>query len=230
MQIVRNADKLVETLVLDGKRVLDVGCGPGVVARLMARHGARVVGLDVSPTQLADAEAADPEGDEVYLAAGGEALPFPDRSFDLVVLFNSLHHIPPAAMDPALAEAARVLIPGGHVYISEPVAEGDFFHLIRPVDDETEIRALALAAIDRSGAVGLTERHRATYLNPVRYPDYETFRHRLTAIDSARRAAFERHDAELRANFEARGERRDDGIWFHQPTRMHLLEKAGAPS
>ncbi len=225
MQIIRNAEKLVETLDLDGRRVLDVGCGPGAVARLMARHGARVVGLEISPQQLADAM-AEPDESIRYVAGRGEALPFPDRGFDLVVLFNSLHHIPPAAMDPALAEAARVLVPGGHVYISEPVADGDFFHLMQPVDDETEVRALALAAIGRAGALGLRELRRETYLNPARYPDFEAFRHRITAINPERRAAFDRLDARLRADFAAYGERRDAGVWFQQPTRMHLLARA----
>ncbi|WP_460019086.1 methyltransferase domain-containing protein [Magnetospira thiophila] len=225
MLIKRNADALCDALALDGKQVLDVGCGVGDIARRMAGQGARVIGLEPNPVQLAHARAVPPVGGETYLSAGGESLPFEDGRFDLVVFFNSLHHLPPAAMAPALGEAARVLRPGGHVYISEPVAEGAFFRLMQPIDDETDVRALALAAIEAAEAQGLTEITRDTYLHPMRYPDYETFAQRIGNIDPARSEAFARLDAQMRAAFEEYGERRADGIWFHQPTRTHLLLK-----
>ncbi|CCQ74450.1 methyltransferase domain-containing protein [Magnetospira sp. QH-2] len=225
LPVKRNADSLIETLALKDKRVLDVGCGGGHIARLMAGQGAHVIGLDPNPVQLRIAEAETPVADETYQAAGGEALPFDDESMELVVLFNSLHHLPPETMAPALREAARVLVPGGHLYISEPVAEGPFFTLMQPIDDETEVRALALAAIDNAEDHGLREITRAVHLHPMRYPDYETFAQRIGNIDPTRRAKFAALDARMRAAFEELGETRDDGVWFHQPTRTHLLGK-----
>ncbi|MGH1573008.1 class I SAM-dependent methyltransferase [Methylobacterium sp. P31] len=98
-----------ETFVpLPGKRILDIGCGPGTLAKGLVEAGASVTGIDPGEAALARARATVPAAR--FEAASGEALPFPDGSFDGAVLLNALHHVPnPAA---ALAEAARVLAPG----------------------------------------------------------------------------------------------------------------------
>jgi ubiquinone/menaquinone biosynthesis C-methylase UbiE len=57
----------------------------------------------------------------------GERLPFAAAAFDLVLLFNSLHHVPVDRQGAALAEAARVLRPGGDLLVAEPLAEGPWF-------------------------------------------------------------------------------------------------------
>jgi ubiquinone/menaquinone biosynthesis C-methylase UbiE len=80
-----------------GGRALEVGCGEGRVARDLRTHGHRVTGLDTSPTLVRAAREADPEG--VYLVGDAAALPFPDRTFDVVVAYNSLmdvHDMPGA--------------------------------------------------------------------------------------------------------------------------------------
>jgi SAM-dependent methyltransferase len=92
-----------------GRRTLELGCGEGRVARDLAARGHTVVGIDSSPTLLEYARAADPAGE--YLLADAAALPFPDQSFDLVVAHNSLMDVDD--MPGAVAEAARVLEPGG---------------------------------------------------------------------------------------------------------------------
>ncbi|MGE4281718.1 MAG: class I SAM-dependent methyltransferase, partial [Magnetospirillum sp.] len=94
MQRRRNADVIVETLDLEGKRVVDVGCGDGHLTRLMAKHGAHVLGVECSPRQLAKAWKADKVADERIVEGVGQALPAEDASADIVVFFNSLHHIP----------------------------------------------------------------------------------------------------------------------------------------
>lgn len=90
-------------------RTLEVGCGEGRVSRDLAARGHSVVAVDASPTLLAAAAAAHPEGE--YLAGDAEALPFEAASFDLVIAYNVLMDV--ADMPLAVAEAARVLRPGG---------------------------------------------------------------------------------------------------------------------
>ena len=101
-----------------GERVLDVACGTGVVARMVAGEIdgiGRVVGLDPSPAMLAVARAESAaEGLNIEWVEGSAgAMPFPDASFDLVTIQQGLQFVPDR--EEALAEVRRVLRPGGRV-------------------------------------------------------------------------------------------------------------------
>lgn len=103
-----------------GERVLDVGCGSGVVTREIARRvGPRglAVGLDPSPALLTVARELAQEaglGDRVEFREGSALqLPFPDRSFDAALCVTVLSHVPGG--ETAIPELARVLRPGGRV-------------------------------------------------------------------------------------------------------------------
>lgn len=101
------------------KRVLDVGCGDGMLAVELARRGAKVDALDVSPAMLAAAQArAEAAGMSIgSQVASAQALPFEDASFDLVVAFTVLCFVEDAG--PVLAEMSRVSRPGGRLVIGE---------------------------------------------------------------------------------------------------------------
>lgn len=219
----RNADVIVETLALDGKRVIDVGCGDGHLARHLAGFGARVLGVECSPRQLAKARAAAPVKGVEIVEGVGQALPAPSGEADYVVFFNSLHHVPAAVMGKALEEAARVLRPGGQVYVSEPIAEGPFFATCRPVDDETEVRALAYHAL--RGCPALSPVREFRYVHTVQMRTFDAFRDRLISANSEREARFDAMKDDLRALFEANGTRTDEGWNFDQPMRINVLQK-----
>jgi len=94
-----------------GMRVLDVACGPGYVAAAAIARGAIAQGLDFSSAMVGVARATHPgivvqEGD-------AEDLPYRDGAFDAVVSNFGMHHVPRPAL--ALAQARRVLVPGGRV-------------------------------------------------------------------------------------------------------------------
>lgn len=95
--------------VVAGTRLLDVASGPGYVAGRAAARGAVVTGLDFSASMVEHAQRTQPgvrfqEGD-------AEALPFPERSFDAVVMSYGMLHL--AHPERAIEEAARVLAAGG---------------------------------------------------------------------------------------------------------------------
>ena len=94
--------------------VADLGCGAGHVSTLVAPFVARVIGVDASAAMLAAAQDAVPAN--VDLRQGAlEALPIGDGEVDLALLVLVLHHVPDPAR--ALAEAARVLKPGGRLVV-----------------------------------------------------------------------------------------------------------------
>ncbi|MGH9017902.1 MAG: class I SAM-dependent methyltransferase [Acidimicrobiales bacterium] len=96
-----------------GRRTVEIGCGEGRVSRDLRDRGHRTVGVELSPTLVAAAAGADPDGR--YIRADAAALPLGDGVCDLVVAYNSLMDI--ADMAPALSEAGRILVPGGRLCI-----------------------------------------------------------------------------------------------------------------
>jgi len=225
MERKKNFQLLPELVPLKGKRVLDAGCGDGGLARVMAEHGAHVTGIDTSPRQLTKARATPPVLDETYLDAVAQEMPFADASFDLVVFANSLHHVPVPDQPKALSEAARVLMAGGILYVSEPIADGGYFQITRLIDDETFVRAKALEALRDAERWGLKQIDEIEHINPVRHKDFASFRDRMGAIDAQRDAALAEKEAALRQAFEANGHQKADGWHFDAPTRVTVFKK-----
>jgi len=106
--------------VLTGKRVLDVGCGGGILADSMARRGADVLGIDLAGkalkvAQLHAIEAATPRVEYREIAVEALAADVP-ASFDVVTCMEMLEHVP----DPAsvVTACARLVRPGGWIFFS----------------------------------------------------------------------------------------------------------------
>lgn len=103
-------------------QVLEVGCGTGDVALAASAQiaaGGSVVGIDPAPEMIAVARRkAQARGSAATFHLGViEALPFPDRSFDVVLSSLMMHHLPDDLKRDGLAEIARVLKPGGRLLV-----------------------------------------------------------------------------------------------------------------
>ena len=92
-----------------GARLLDVATGPGYVAAAATARGARAVGVDFSASMVAHARTINPAVE--FQQGDAEAISFPDRSFDAVVMNFGMLHL--ARPERAMTQAARVLKPGG---------------------------------------------------------------------------------------------------------------------
>ncbi len=217
---------LLETLVpLAGTQLIEAGCGAAQLAReLVGRYETtEVVGIEVDDRQLAK-NRMNPAERLRFERAGAEAIPFADASFDGALMLKSLHHVPLPLMDQALAELARVLRPGGWLYVSEPVYAGALNELIRLFNDEGVVRAAAQAALDRaiaSGRWAAAATHR--FETPVRFAGFEEFEQRMM------RPTFADHgiDAAMLERVRSRflPHQGPGGAHFTRPMLVRLLRK-----
>jgi SAM-dependent methyltransferase len=145
--------------VAEGDRVLDVGCGSGVVTREIARRvgpSGCAVGVDPSPALLAIArDLAEVEGlgNRVELHEGSAlALPFADGAFDVAIAVTALSHTPGA--EGAIPEMARVVRPGGRMGVFD--LDTDMTSVTHP--DRTLTRRIIAAASDANAVDGWLSR------------------------------------------------------------------------
>jgi SAM-dependent methyltransferase len=98
-------------------RVLDVGCGVGLVDEFLKSHLPHLVGVDISAKSLDVARVRNPE--IAYYHSTDGKLPFVDGSFDVVFAMCVWHHVPPNQWSTFLSEFSRVLVPGGLLLVYE---------------------------------------------------------------------------------------------------------------
>ncbi|MDR3662772.1 MAG: methyltransferase domain-containing protein [Mycobacterium sp.] len=116
--------------VADGQKLLDAGCGfGGTIGQINAAHADMdLTGLNIDPRQLAAADAqTTPVNNNTigWVEADACQLPFEDNSFDRVLAVECVFHFP--SRERFLAEAARVLAPGGYLAVSDFVPTMSFF-------------------------------------------------------------------------------------------------------
>jgi SAM-dependent methyltransferase len=142
--------------------VLDAGCGSGGTTAWLGRWG-RVTGLDLSDDAL---RLARQRGLSRLVRASIEALPFPDRSFDLLTSFDVLYHLQVGDDRRALAEFSRVLRPGG---IAIRVAAHDWLRGAHDRAVHTRHRYHRAELVEKLRSAGL-EVERVSYVNCLLFP------------------------------------------------------------
>jgi len=220
-------DVLAELVPLAAQDIIELGCGAAQLARaLLARHpDSRVTGLEVDARQHAKNLAA-PQPGLAFEAAGAQAIPFPDARFDLALMLKSLHHVPLPLMAQALGEVARVLRPGGHLYVSEPVYGGPFNDVIRVFNDEGVVRAAAQAAVDTALQQGLWEQvAERRFEMPVNFKDFADFEQRMMRPTFADHHIDAAKLAQTRSVFEPHAS--PEGAYFTRPMHVRLLRRLG---
>ena len=110
----RRLDLIRRYAPLEGARILDIGCGLGVYVRKFREFSDDVYGIDIDARRLREGAKTTPG----LMLAVGEHLPFPDASFDVVVLNEVIEHVHDDRA--TMAEAFRVIAPGGHVVVYAP--------------------------------------------------------------------------------------------------------------
>jgi ubiquinone/menaquinone biosynthesis C-methylase UbiE len=123
----------------NGLRTLDLGCGPGEFANEFA--GDDYVGADLNSRYIAHAQRTRPG---TFVVADARKVDLPDRRFDQVLIFGLLHHLPDDDVRAVLAEARRLLVPGGRILAVEDIPAISRLnligHLIHNVENGEHIR------------------------------------------------------------------------------------------
>jgi ubiquinone/menaquinone biosynthesis C-methylase UbiE len=216
---------LADLVPLRGLHIVELGCGAAKLARALLLHypDSRVTGIEIDARQHAKNLAAPQDG--LHFASGtAQDIPCDDQVFDLALMLKSLHHVPVPVMAQAMDEVARVVRPGGHFYISEPVFDGALNHVTRVYNDEQVVRAAAQAAIDAALATGrweqLAQRHFAV---PSRFDDFAAFEQRMIRQTYADHQLDPAAMAEVRRRFDAVCG--PEGAVFAQPMHVRLLQR-----
>jgi SAM-dependent methyltransferase len=176
-------EPIADRLIAAGLRpVLDVGCGDGALGRPLLRAGVPWIGLDLSTTLLRDAP-------RPAIRADAARLPFPDETFGAVAALYMLYHL--ADPDQAIAEAHRVLRPGGLLVTASPSRydSPEIRHLMPPEPPSTFDAELAPALLGRHFATVEVDAWDGPY---VTLPDAEALRRYLIGKGVPRDLAVER--------------------------------------
>ena len=208
-----------------GLDVIDIGAGQGAFVGELNGLGARAVGVEIEAEKVA--RARDLSGTDIRLGTA-EHLPVADNSFDLLTYLFSFHHIPQEHHAAALSEAARVLRPGGRVFVAEPRLDGDMTRIVSFIDDETDVRTAAQASLATlPPQYGFTIETKGSYTLTRIYADFDALLDRLVSVDPARAAAADAPGirGKMRERFTALGEKTAEGHAIHQTVDYILLRR-----
>lgn len=180
----RRADKS-----LQGRYVLDLACGLGRVSQVLHQRGATVIGADNAMAMLREAKrrargwrGGIRGGSASWSQAVSDRLPFAGSSFDVVVCFGLLEHLPRKLQLATLKEALRVLTPDGSLYL---VVNNNHSLLLRSGQDNRYRKAVQLdngyfcGLVDRRSLMSLVERHGARVEVLSSNAHYSLLRHGL---------------------------------------------------
>lgn len=171
---------------LEGLRILDVGCGAGLLCEPLARSGAQVTGIDAAEKNVGAARIhAASQGIAVDYRVGDPAVALrPDERFDVVLLLEVVEHA--ADVEAFLAAAARHVVPGGmlvastidrtwksfalaiigaeYVFRVLPKGTHDWRRFVRPAELESAASRAGLARVDLRGMRYVPVMHRALWV------------------------------------------------------------------
>ncbi|MEM7467716.1 MAG: class I SAM-dependent methyltransferase [Pseudomonadota bacterium] len=215
-----------DLLPLDNARILELGCGTGLHTRNIARAGVgrRVTAYEVDEIQHAKNLNSDYPHNIKFKFGGAENIHEPDDTFDVAMLFKSLHHVPTPHMEQALQEISRVLKPGGLVYISEPIFAGEFNEVLRLFHDEQVVRRSAFDCVKDVVKRGLFSLEQQTFFAAaVHFDDFADLDKKIIQATHTEHQLDEQtyRDVELAFNQHMTAK----GANFRAPMRVDVLRK-----
>jgi len=213
-------------LSLDGKKILELGCGNAEITRTIATsgHDREIIAMEVDKVQHHKNLLIDDLVNVTFKLGSGEAIGAADETFDVVLMFKSLHHVPMEFMGKALREIRRVLKPGGLAYISEPIFAGDFNEILRLFHDEQEVRTAAFRAIENSINEGIFSLVDEIFFNvPMLFENFAEFENKILKVTHTNHQLSSELYNKVKEQFSFN--LKIDGARFLIPIRVDLLKR-----
>lgn len=213
-------------LALDGKHILELGCGGAEITRNIASAGSerRITALEVDEIAHGKNLQITDLPNVSFGLAGAQDIPLENESVDVVLMFKSLHHVPVELMDVAMREISRVLKPGGLAYISEPIFAGPFNEILRLFHDESGVREAAFNTLNKAVDEGLFDLVEETFFNsPMKFESFADFENKVLKATHTHHHLDEQVYSQVKERFE--GHVGEDGAHFKMPMRVDLLQR-----
>ena len=163
-------DRLIDSCNINANmNVLEIGCGPGHIIKMIADRGAVAVGVDLSPEMIRVAKQL--HSNIQFEVANAESLPFADDSFDAVLINFTIHHF--ARPINCFIEILRILKPHGRFVFAGPIEQFGFGAFIQGLNDYHTLEVLAHGPI----YIGATQEDYIGLLERAGFKEYDVNTH-----------------------------------------------------
>ncbi len=219
-----NEDYLIETLNLDNKTILELGCGEAAKTIDIANRGfnRKIIACEVDEIQHEKNLKLTYENIEFKLC-GAENILEKDKSIDIIFMFKSFHHIPINLMPKALSEIKRVLKASGLVYISEPLFDGDLSDLISMFHNEEYVRTEAFKAIENAVNNEQFKLFQEIFFyTPATYKNFEEFKSNVMNVTFNDNNISKELEEKVKEKFNKLSN--NQTITFKKPFRVDILQ------
>lgn len=216
---------LIETLNLDNKRILELGCGQASMTKKIATNGTnrKIIACEVDEVQHKKNLQLDIPNIE-FILTGAQNIPLEDNSIDIIFMFKSFHHIPKSLMTKALNEIYRVLKPNALAYISEPLFLGEQNELIAMFHDEQEVRIDAFNNIKKSVDEEQFKLFKEIFFQTkIFYENFEDFKTKQMNLTYNNDKSNEKLVNNIKNKFNSYNN--GQNVEFYKPFRVDILQK-----
>lgn len=224
-----NSDfELIKKLLrLKNSNLLELGCGSAFTTRRIAENlpVANIQALEVDRIQHEKNVAISDLPKVNFQLAGMQDIPADDNSIDVAIMLKSLHHVPLELMQKGFNELHRVLRPGGYLYISEPVFDGEFNEILRLFNDEEIVRQTAFNAIKTNVNNGLFILEKEIHFtSQSRFEGFTDFENRILKASHSDFVLSTDAYQDVKDKFEKHLDKQGFAV-FNNPMRVDLLKK-----
>jgi ubiquinone/menaquinone biosynthesis C-methylase UbiE len=216
---------LVETLNLDNKTILELGCGNASMTKIIAQNGLnrKIIACEVDIKQHEKNILLNIPNIEFKLN-GAQNIDLDDESVDAIFMFKSFHHIPYNLMKKALKEIKRVLKTNALVYISEPLFKGSQNELIAMFHDEEQVRIDAFEHIKDSVESEQFKLFRELFFQTeITYKNFEDFKNKQMNLSYNDNIITKELEEEIKNKFNSFNNGEETS--FMKPFRVDILQK-----